>query len=86
MDLAELGWHHTGEITINLAGSHHIGTDILFDLYPHGVDDIEAIIDTGSAVCFINRNLLLEHAPTLLTQLLPCPVKFSGIVGGYHPY
>ena len=51
------------------------------DFYIGGLVEIEAILDTGSAVSFINSSVLAKHAPHLLLDLMPCPIKFCGIAG-----
>lgn len=81
LSLLDTGWHHLDSVAANFAGQHHLHADVIFDVYPHGLIETEAVIETGSRVCFLNADILLNHAPTCLSTLLPCPTRFTGING-----
>ena len=69
-------------ITVNFVNNNrdHTAT-VMFDFYPKGIVEIQAILDSGSSVSFLSKELLIQHAPHYLGQLLPCPTKFKGVEG-----
>jgi len=81
----ELGWNDCEEIIVNLAGSNHLLTWIAFEFNAGETTEMEAVLDTGSEVSFLNRQVLLKCAPKLLNELKPCPIKFTGIGGKAFP-
>lgn len=68
-------------MTVNLCTYSHLKTLIEFDFYPNGIVEIEAVLDTGSQVSFLNQAILSKHATHLLKLLKPCPIQFLGIKG-----
>jgi hypothetical protein len=77
----EFGSSETGLMKVNLCSINHLRTTIEFDFYPNGIVRIEAVLDTGSEVSFLNKMILTNHAPHLLDLLKPCPIRFLGISG-----
>ena len=69
------------EVTVNLARTNHLVIPVEFDFYEFGKIEVNAVLDTGSEVCFLNRTILLDHAPNLFNKLTPCPIVFHGLAG-----
>jgi len=75
------GYDQVVKINFSDSESTHLITYIELDFYLGGLIEIEAILDTGSSVSFLNTSILKKYAPHLLQHLMPCPVRFSGIAG-----
>ena len=69
------------EVTVNLAKTNHLMIPVTFDFYEAGMIEVNAVLDTGSEVCFLNRTILMKYASNLFNKLLPCPIVFHGLVG-----
>ena len=83
MKLADLGWDHgyNTQVRVLLAGTHHQRTNMLVELGIESVVEISAVLDFGSNVSFLGRDILLRHAPEVLQQIMQCPVRFAWIAG-----
>ncbi len=83
MKLADMGWNHgyDTEVRILLAGTNHQRTNILVELGMENIIEIPAVLDSGSDVSFLSREVLLRNAPEVLQQTMQCPVRFAGIAG-----
>ena len=79
--LEESGWKPERDVVVNLSTTNHLLVSVEFEFYGVGTIERSAILDTGSQVCFLNRQILVKFAPTLLQGLMPCPVRFTGISG-----
>jgi hypothetical protein len=83
--LDQLGWDISKEVVVKMCGSKHIRVNIEMDLNQVGIVDVNAVLDTGSEVSFLHREILTKNAPELLEQLQTCPLRFSGIGGNALP-